>query len=228
MLISILLPTRKRFDLMIKSIISLYENANDPSRIELLLKLDDDNYKEYIDRIDEIYKITQNVKIVISNRRKGYNSLHHFVNELCGVSTGEFLLLWNDDATMITNEWDNYVVEHSGEVCVLQMDNNHFPDIFPLVHRKIYEVLGHFSLNPQNDSWIHFVAQMADIEKDEFRIIAHHDRADITGNNDDEVYRGGIGSPQKYSKGWELLHSQEQANLRAEDISKILKYLYEM
>ena len=66
MLISILLPTRKRFDLMIKSIISLYENANDPSRIELLLKLDDDNYKEYIDRIDEIYKITQNVKIVIS------------------------------------------------------------------------------------------------------------------------------------------------------------------
>ncbi len=164
---------------MIKSIISLYENANDPSRIELLLKLDDDNYKEYIDRIDEIYKITQNVKIVISNRRKGYNSLHHFVNELCGVSTGEFLLLWNDDATMITNEWDNYVVEHSGEVCVLQMDNNHFPDIFPLVHRKIYEVLGHFSLNPQNDSWIHFVAQMADIEKDEFRIIAHHDRADI-------------------------------------------------
>ena len=85
----------------------------------------------------------------------------------------------------------------------------------------------HFSLNPQNDTWIHFVAQMADIEKNEFRIIAHHDRADITGNNDDEVYRGGIGSPQKYSKGWELLYSQEQANLRAEDVSKILKYLYE-
>lgn len=236
MLVSILLPTRERFDLMIKSITSLYENAKDPSQIELLLKLDDDNYKEYTDRIDEIYQITTNIKIVISNQREGYDSLHHFINELAGVSEGEFLFIWNDDAIMITKEWDKYVEEHSGKLCVLQIDNNHFSHskwrehgafVFPFIHRKYYEILNHISLNPHNDTWVHFVATFCDIEINEFRICAHHDRADLTGNNEDKVYKDGFGREDGYVSGHSRFYTQEEANLRSEDANKILAYLME-
>jgi len=236
MLISILLSTRERFDLMIKSITSLYNNAKDPSRIELLLKLDDDNYEEYTGRMGEIYQITKNVKIVISNRREGYDSLHLFLNELAGVSEGEFLFVWNDDATMTTEGWDEYIAEYSGQLCVLQIDNNHFSYselsehgvyIFPIIHRKYYEILNHISLNPHSDTWVHYVATFCDIEINEFRICAFHDRADLTGNNDDEVYKGGLGRPESYIPGHYLLHTQEQADLRSRDANKIFEYLLE-
>jgi hypothetical protein len=236
MLVSILLSTRERFDLMIESITSLYNKAHDPTRIELLLKLDDDNYEEYINRVDEIYKITPNVKIVISNRRNGYDSLHLFLNELAGVSEGEFLFVWNDDAKMISENWDVYVAEHCGKLCVLQIDNNHFshPElsehgafIFPIIHRKYYEILNHISLNPHSDTWVHFVASFCDIEINEFRIFAYHDRADLTGNNDDEVYGEGLGRPDGYVSGHSLLHTQEQADLRSRDANKIFAYLME-
>ena len=227
MLVSILLSTRERFDLMIESITSLYDNAKDPSRIELLLKLDDDNYEDYTSRMDEIYQITPNVKFVISNRREGYDSLHLFINELAGVSEGEFLLLWNDDAQMLTEGWDEYVAEHSGKLCVLQIDNNHFHYIFPIIHRKYYEILNHISLNPHNDTWVHFVAAFCDIEINEFRICAYHDRADVTGNNNDEVYKMGCGRPEGYVSGHSLLHTQEQADLRSADANKIFAYLME-
>lgn len=236
MLVSILLSTRERFDLMIKSITSLYENASDPSQIELLLKLDNDNFEEYTKRMDEIYQITTNVKIVISDRRDGYDSLHLFLNELAGISEGEFLFVWNDDAEMVSEGWDDYVAEHSGKLCVLQIDNNHFsyPEliehgvyIFPIIHRKYYEILNHISLNPHSDTWVHYVATFCDIEINEFRICAYHDRADLTGNNEDGVYGEGLGRPDGYVSGHSLLHTQEQADLRSEDANKIFTYLLE-
>jgi len=229
MLISILLPTRKRFELMLKSIESLFKTATNPDEIEILLKLDIDNYEEYLDRIDEVYALTTNLKIVISDRHQGYDSLHLFLNELAGVSSGEFLLVWNDDATMLSNGWDDYIMEHTGKICVIQMKNNHFSKygIFPIIHRKFYEILNHISLNPHSDYWVHLVADKVGIEIDEFRIEAYHDRADVTGNNNDDVYRGGRGRDKGYATGHKLFHSQEQVDLRSRDANKIFAYLME-
>ena len=56
-IVSILLPTRKRFDLMLKSVKSLYDKATFPENIELLLWFDDDDL-ESISRIKEVEKIT--------------------------------------------------------------------------------------------------------------------------------------------------------------------------
>jgi hypothetical protein len=71
------------------------------------------------------------------------------------------------------------------------------------------------------------VADKIGIEIDEFRIEAHHDRADVTGNNNDDVYRGGRGREKGYATGHKLFHSQEQADLRSEDANKIFAYLME-
>ena len=105
------------------------------------------------------------------------------------------------------------------------MDNNHHPDIFPLVHRKIYEILGHFSLNAHNDTWIHWVAELAEIEKKDFRIKAFHDRFDITGNNEDDIYEGGFGAESGYAITHKLLFSEKETGQRQKDAEKILSYL---
>ncbi len=102
MLVSVLLPTRQRPELMLKSVKSLIDRASDPSQIEVLLKIDTNDQDTYTSRYEELQSITPNCKVLISPQKNGYQDLHLAVNDLCALSTGEFLLLWNDDATMET------------------------------------------------------------------------------------------------------------------------------
>ena len=229
-LVSVLLPTRGRPDLMLKSVKSLIEKAHHPDCIEILLKIDNDDKDTYDEAYTQLQELTPHFKILHSPRGLGYRDLHTHVNNLCGISDGEYLLLWNDDAVMETENWDNYLEEHhqglyGDPIAVIQMDNNHHPDIFPLVHRKVYEILGHFSLNAHNDTWIHWVAELAGIERKDFRIKAFHDRFDITGNNDDDIYEGGFGADSGYAITHKLLFSEKEIRQRQNDADKILSYL---
>ena len=61
--------------------------------------------------------------------------------------------------------------------------------------RDWYILTGHLSQNAQNDAWLSHIAYMLDIfERIDVEFI--HDRADITGNNDDETFRN-----RKYMEG---------------------------
>lgn len=234
MLVSILLPTRQRPELMLKAVKSLIEKASDPSRIEVLLKIDTDDQRTYTSRCSELERVTPNYKILISPRQRGYADLHTHVNELCGIAEGEYLFLWNDDATMQTEHWDEYVAEHSqgvfgNPICVIQIDNTDgWKYGFPLVHRKVYEIVGHFSLNAHNDTWIHEVATAAGIERKEQRILSFHDRYDITANPEmqDKTYTD-VWNPETggYGKTHDLFHTLEEKALRQEDATKISAYL---
>lgn len=230
-IVSILLPTRERFDLMLKSVASLYDKAKFPEKIELLLWLDDDD-EESISRIKEIEKITTNYQYLIGDREFGYSSLHKFINSLCKISTGRYLLLWNDDAVMMNYNWDEVLTLYDGETVCIQMDNNHFPYIFPIISKDIYEVLGHFSLNAHNDTWIHDVCSPLGIEIIEDEIYAMHDRADVTGNNNDETYKEGMNSGrfintiQTFGLNTSAIYySDEVQKLVKKDIIKLKKYL---
>ena len=69
-LVSIILPTRKRFDVLLKSVKSLYDKATQQEHIELLLRFDEDDV-ESIRRVSELDKITKNYKYVIGDRLDG-------------------------------------------------------------------------------------------------------------------------------------------------------------
>ena len=233
-LVSIILPTRKRFDVLLKSVKSLYDKATQQEHIELLLRFDEDDV-ESIRRVSELDNITKNYKYVIGDRLDGYYSLDVFVRELCEISTGEFLLLWNDDALMMSSGWDDYVSLYLGETCCIQMGNNHFPYIFPIISRDIFEVLGHFGGFP-SDSWIHDVCKPLGVEIIEESIYAIHDRADVTGNNNDETYVESMNSGRL--AGNRLLvdttqikdtakeyYAEETQKLVKQDIEKLKAYL---
>ena len=192
--ISILLPTRGRKEVMLKSVEGLLSKASDPSRLELLLGIDDDD-----DGIQEFIKVNLAPvcnKLGVECKAQvfpplGYGKLHHYVNTLAAHATGEWMFFWNDDGVMVTQGQDNVIDTYNGEFKLLGPRDNHNGHpyaIFPIVPRDWFVLMGHLSQNAQNDAWLSHIAYMLDIfERIDVEFI--HDRAYITGNNYDDTFK---------------------------------------
>jgi hypothetical protein len=199
--ISVILPTRGRTDALKKSLDSLVSLAADPSSIEIMFGIDEDD-TQVIDYVKtEIAPILQAAGIEArANVFKplGYENLHTYVNTLAGNCSGEWLFFWNDDAVMVTKDWDTVVNSYTGQFKLLAPRDNHNGHpyaILPIVPRDWYILVGHLSQNAQNDAWLSHIAYMLDIfERIDVEFI--HDRADLTGNNDDATFRN-----RKYMEG---------------------------
>jgi len=199
--ISVLLPTRGRRETLRKSLDSLVSKANHPERLEILFGVDEDD-QSVIDYIKE--EIAEDLKEVGIEARAsifkplGYENLHIYVNTLAGAATGEWMFFWNDDCLMVSEGWDEVIDQYNGQFKLLGPKDNHNGHpyaILPIVPRDWFILMGHLSQNPQNDAWLSHIAYMLDIfERVDFEFI--HDRADITGNNDDETFKN-----RKYMEG---------------------------
>ncbi len=200
-IISILLPSRGRREVLKESILTLIENASNPKRLELLLGLDadDEGVQEYIkDNIAPILKEHQVECRANIFEPLGYENLHTYVNTLASNANGKWLMFWNDDGLMKTKNWDNVITEYDGQFKLLAPKDNHEGHpyaIFPIVPIDWFRLMDHLSLNAQNDAWLSHIAYMLDIfERIDIEFI--HDRADITGNNDDDTFKN-----RKYMEG---------------------------
>lgn len=200
-IISILLPTRGRREVLKSSLEGLVSKASIPGRLELLLGIDEDDegIQEYLR--DEVAPILTKYKVECkANVFKpiGYENLHQYVNHLAGVATGEWLFFWNDDGIMVTEGWDEVIDSYTGEFKLLAPRDNHNGHpyaIFPIVPRAWFNLMEHLSQNAQNDAWLSHIAYMLDIfERIDVEFI--HDRADMTGNNDDATFQN-----RKYMEG---------------------------
>ena len=199
--ISIILPTRGRTGGALQdSIKSLCENADDPSRLEIMLGIDDDD-QESIDWVNN--KATDFVSPFGCDCKAkvfkplGYEQLNVYVNLLCHASSGAWLFLWNDDALMQTKGWDTVVRSYDGQFkCLAPQDNHDHPfAIFPLIPADWFVLCDAWSINAQNDTWVSVIARMNGIfERIDIDIL--HDRADLTGGNDDETFEN-----RKYMEG---------------------------
>jgi len=220
-LVSILIPSRKRFDLLKTSINSIIQRATHPLKIEILVRLDIDDI-ESIKRIPELNELTPNFKVIIGPQLNGYKSVHNFYNELGKIATGKFYWLWNDDALLETEKWDKIILPYINKPCILQISNNHNWVVFPMVHHSIYKTLGHFSLSTQTDTWLHHITEVAGMEKYLTEIFATHNRADLTGLNADETFDGGYGDLENYLLYEKELYSCALTRERVNDINKLL------
>jgi len=200
-IITVLLPTRGRTEVLKRSLETLVSKARVTKRIEIILGLDDDDddVKKYIE--DEIAPYLREHEIECrANIFKplGYENLHTYVNTLAGSSTGEWLFFWNDDALMVSDNWDDEITKYNGQFKLLAPRDNHGGHpyaILPIVPKDWFRLMDHLSQNAQNDAWLSHIAYMLDIfERIDVEFI--HDRADITGNNDDETFQN-----RKYMEG---------------------------
>jgi hypothetical protein len=182
--ISVLCPTRGRPEALDRSIRSLRDTASDP--VEILLRVDDDDQPP--DGGDR----------VLTGRRVGYEQMHLMYDELAAEASGEWLFLWNDDAVMLTDCWDDVVHEHDPDL-ILNPATNHGPTLtpFPIVPAWMPRLLGHFSLNRHCDSWWEEIGRrLGRLVPVPIEVL--HDRADLTGGNDDMTFAARCYDPDFY------------------------------
>lgn len=226
--ISVLLPTRGRTDMLKRSLLSLLDLAQNPAEIEIMLAFDNDD-KESLDWCrDNVFPELEHRGVdalVIEFTPLGYLKLHEYLNALAGLAGGNWLMFWNDDAVMQTQDWDQRIVEHNGKFLCLRMPthNQHPYAIFPIVPRDWYYLLGHLSNHQLTDATISQISYMLNIVKN-INVEVLHDRFDITGNNHDATFKnrpmleGNPADPRDFN------HSTFR-NKRLADANKIAWYL---
>ena len=127
-IISVLLPTRGRRELLKKSVQTLVDKANQKNRIEILFGIDEDDtgIQDYIK--DELAPFFNEHGIEARAsvfKPLGYDNLHIYVNTLAGAATGEWLFFWNDDCLMVSEGWDDVIRGYDGQFKLLGPKDNH-------------------------------------------------------------------------------------------------------
>lgn len=191
--VSVLLPTRGRTDALLRSVSSLLSLAKHGDKIEILYGVDNDDTDvlKYIQ--EDIAKAwpqsDHNNKVLVFDRL-GYGRLNQYVNTLAKHANGRWLMFWNDDALMQTQDWDSEITAHDDDFVVQRIPthNNHPYAIFPIVPMTWFRLLGHLSPHQISDAWISQTAYMLGIMRN-INVSVLHDRHDLTGNNLDQTYK---------------------------------------
>lgn len=226
--ISLLLATRGRTEALDRSVKSVFELADDPTRLEIFFSLDRDDdvgqhhfqhhLRPWLDANRCRYK-------ALLFDPMGYIRLHVYNNKMAQHTQGRWLVIWNDDAIMETQGWDTTILTHDDQFRLLAFHthNDHPYSIFPILPRRWYDLLGYISPHPTQDGWLSQQAYMLDIWH-RIPIWVKHDRYDLTGNNLDATYKqramleGRPDDPDDF-------HSVQQMDLRHRDCAKLATYL---
>ena len=179
-MISVLLPSRGRPRSLADSIAGLTGNAARPRDLEVLVAADPD------DATTRLAALQAGATVHVTRERYGYPRLHEYVNRLAADATGDWLMLWNDDARMLTENWDAIVEQQ--EPAVLWPHSNDVAgcNTFPVWPRAWTDALGHVSLSPHCDSWIQDLGTALGRHR-RIPVRVLHDRADLTGGHDDQT-----------------------------------------
>lgn len=186
-LISIILPTRKRFEYLQLSIDSLLKTSANKGSVEIMCLFDDDD-SETIERYSSWAKDFQHKELIVP--RLGYAGMHRYNNMLCEASSGNWLFLWNDDSRMVSPGWDNVIInEYRGQFVMLSPMNLNNVEytrehcMFPILPRKWFEVTGRLSPWQQTDTYLNRIAKPLNLFRFEDRIQHEHGEVNTQGDN---------------------------------------------
>jgi hypothetical protein len=177
-----------------KSIKGLLEFANNPQRLHIAVAYDDD------DDESDIYFNNNQWKMLVEHtgatqsahkmERTGWSGLHEYYNHMARSIDSEWYLVWNDDAFMQTQGWDQEIFNNQDYNSLISMESNgKRPDstLFPCVPKQWVDTFDMIGMNPV-DQWIQDITYELGCYK---RINAKifHDNFQFTGNYNDEVYQ---------------------------------------
>lgn len=223
-LITVMLPTRQRTQLVHRSVKSLLDNATNPTAIEICVAYDNDdieskNYFASSEWLDLIAGYRANAQ-TFETPPWGYIELHNYYNLLAQQALGKWLFLWNDDAVMQSKGWDLEVRTNQDFLGMLHMGTQNFSSsltLFPLIPKTWIDVFGTLSLCNLCDSWIQDICTEANAVKSIAAEI-FHDRYDVTGNNNDLTYQN-----RSYQK--KIYKSDAMRAVRSEWAKKFTNYI---
>ncbi len=226
--IAVLLATRGRTQALQRSVETLFDLADRPQTVQLMLALDRDDtvgqrhfqnhLQPWLDSHDVHYT-------AMLFDPMGYVNLNVYNNKLAAQTDSHWFVIWNDDAVMQTSGWDTKITAYNDQFRLLAFHTHrdHPYSIFPIVPRKWYDLLGYISPHQAQDAWLSQQAYMLDIWE-RIEVWVEHDRFDLTGNNFDSTFKnramleGNPNNPHDF-------HSQQQMDLRHRDCFKLAAYL---
>lgn len=137
-LLSIMYPTRGRSEILKRVIDRFQDTIGKQIPIEICIKIDTDDV-ETIKAIQEVdYK---NVRFLISDREKGYESMGKYWNDLVNISNGIYLMLWNDDAWLDTpgNLAEILLSRNKDLPCIIRSEARGEVCYFRCIHWSIWD-----------------------------------------------------------------------------------------
>ena len=227
--IAVIMPTRGRTEILLNSLKSLVLNADDVSRIQILLAFDEDDnigYPYYESTVKPWMAQVGVANIVWKSPRLGYRRLHDYYNFLASQAKSDWIVGWNDDARMESQGWDSEIVKYTSQFKLLAFRSNHDHPyaIFPVIPRDWIHILGHYSLHNQTDAWISQIAYALDIYHPIDSYVVH-ERADLVdGVEKDATYQEREYLEGDTSNPLDFTHP-EMTRLRYQDTDKLAWYL---
>lgn len=222
-MISVLCPSRGRPESLRASAGWLFSLASDISSVEVLVAMDPDDKPTLESGMwcTPAWPEGATVRPWIAPERYGYARIHEYCNHLAAMARGDWLLLWNDDATMRTPGWDKVIeAEAPG---VLWTQSNHGQYFFPAWPKAWSDAWGHASLSPNVDVWVSEVGTRLGLARP-VPVAVFHDRKDITGGHDDATYAEGRAVMGSYANhpGHDSPASREQRIADAVTVRRML------
>lgn len=214
-MISVLLPSRGRPAALAASIASLLDHAHRPGTVEILIAADPD------DQATRDVDLPWQARLWVADERYGYSRLHEYVNRLAARATGDWLMLWNDDARMCTEGWDAVVEQQEPAVLWPQSNDISTCNTFPIWPRAWTDAMGHVSLSPHCDSWMQHIGEALRMQP-RIDVEILHDRADLTGGHDDQTRAESLAGYRTAS-----YHNPAMQEARQNDVLTVFQSLHE-
>lgn len=174
---SVLIPSRARYPRLVKTIDSVFATAADPRRVEVIIRLDDDD-ESSLRHLENLVRWPK-IDIIVGPRRNGYASLSEFYEECADRARGAWLWVMNDDAIidsankyprldgraypMQTKRWDEMLAELSSADRILiqpelyKLGGSGYWDCeggaFPIVSKDCWRRVGHDHIGHPIDTW---------------------------------------------------------------------------
>lgn len=226
--IAVLLPTRGRTTALKLSVVSLFNRVLDIDSVQLLLGFDNDDevgLKYFSTDVQPWLEQKGIAYTVMLFEPLGYEGLNQYYNGLATQASADWFFVWNDDAVMETTGWDKIVNSYARQFKVLKVHTHgeHPYSIFPIYPKEWYDLFKFMSRHQMIDAELSQIAYLLDLIEI-VDIYVTHDRADLTGNNNDATqkkkvtYEGNPSHPLDF-------HNQMFSNNRIIDATHIANYL---
>lgn len=214
-----LLPARGRPRNLRTSVQSLYDLADDPDSVEVLVRLDDDD-PHLQEELTILGGFGAREVFVGVGPRLGYQKMHVYFDQLAAQARGEWIFFWNDDTDMLTQGWD--ALTRECPIYSVQFPRRdtvscppHSDYTFPVLGRPVFEALGgNMSANPYCDAWLSDVSGFAGTSVVRPDVVFHHHRL----NDQTLADQAGAG------KDWHQFSAEQQKSMRIEAMQKIMAH----
>lgn len=225
--IAILLPTRSRTTALTDSVTSIVNCAADCSSIQILFGFDNDDVvglKHFEDVIQPFLDERAVAYEAQAFDSMGYAGLNRYYNHMAKNADADWFFIWNDDAIMETQAWDNVIRSYNGQFKLLKVHthNEHPYSIFPIVPQAWYRLFEHFSRHQMIDAELSQMAYCLDL-MEIVNIDVVHNQVELTNDATDPLkpkvrFEGNPGNP------WDF-HNPAVTQQRYTDCLTVVEYM---